>query len=76
VQVGIMIPGWLPLVREIKELYCTQILIEEILDPPMEDIEINSKDEDHSVCVKEKMDALSFLNYIVEALQNLEDDIW
>jgi hypothetical protein len=26
----------------------------------MEDIEINSNNEDHGVCVKEKMDALSF----------------
>jgi hypothetical protein len=57
--------GWLPLVHEIEELYYAQRLIEDGLGLPMEDIEINNNNEDHGVCVKEKMDALNFsLDYI------------
>jgi hypothetical protein len=44
--------GWLPLVCEIKELYSTWRLIEDVLGLPMEDIEINHSNEDHRFFMK------------------------
>jgi hypothetical protein len=48
----------------------------------MEDIEINNNNEDHGVCVKEKMDALSFSSnyiktkYVKPCMQRLGDDLY